>query len=57
MTRPKNTVRLNKGNKEGTLYEIWVDTVDGRKKWGRKSTTKILKALKHYEKCIFRDDV
>lgn len=57
MTRPKNTVTITKANKEGTMYDIWYDAEHGRVKWGRRSTTTILKALQHYEKCPLTEDI
>ena len=47
--KPKNTVTITKGNKEGTMYDIWYDTPQGREKIRRSSTT-ILKAVLSYVK-------
>ena len=57
MVRPRNNVRLHKADKGGTKYDIWINTVGVRQRYGRRSTTTILKALKHYERCFMKDDV
>lgn len=54
--KPKNTVRLTKSDKSGEHYDVWFYTDAGRVKI-RRSTTTILKALQHYDKCPFKDDV
>ncbi len=54
MTRPKNTTTISKANKDGN-YWIYYDTLEGRIRIKR-SASQILKAVKHYKNCAFKDD-
>ena len=56
MTRPKNTVTMTKATKDGTEWDIRFNTPTGRQRIKR-STTTILKALQHYDNCLFKDDI
>ncbi len=56
MARPKNTVTITKANKQGSQFDIWFDSPQGRVKFGRRSTATILKALRHWDNCQWKDD-
>jgi hypothetical protein len=54
MSRPKNNVSITRRDKAGTIYDIWFVNDKHEKIRISRSTTTILKAIQHYDKCVMR---